>query len=162
MERSSDRRSTEGTRLRDRGCAESARGARQARRDGHSGGVSTGREERVVAQGEGAGGTESRRALRGRRRRRPPPPTTDRRTPEERLEAMVREDNPDRAHRMFGRILDDLDAKPEPGPWISAARTLSERLVISDDAFYYFVEKLTECLVLEGVNSDPELVRIMS
>src|SRR5438045_1162892 len=61
-----------------------------------------------------------------RRRARRPAPTTDQRSPEARLEAMVREPNPERKHRTFARILDDLDAKPEPEPepWLDAARTL--------------------------------------
>jgi hypothetical protein len=91
---------------------------------------------------------------------RKPEPTTDRRTPEERLEAFVREKYADRAQRMWARILDGLDAVPEPAPWISAARTLSERLIISEDAFYWFAEKLTECLVFHGSKHDPELLRI--
>ncbi|HEY9227248.1 MAG TPA: hypothetical protein VIP11_11405, partial [Gemmatimonadaceae bacterium] len=40
--------------------------------------------------------------------------------------------------------------------WISGARTLADRLIVSEDAFYYMAEKLTECLLF----SDPELVRI--
>jgi hypothetical protein len=61
---------------------------------------------------------------------------------------------------MFARIREGLDADPKPGPWIAAARTLSERLIISDDTLYYLVEMLTECLVYSGSQSDPELVRI--
>jgi hypothetical protein len=91
---------------------------------------------------------------------RKPDPTTDRRTPEERLEAFVREKYADRAERMWARILDGLDAAPEPAPWISAARTLSERLIISEDAFYWFVEGFTECLVLHASENDPELLRL--
>jgi hypothetical protein len=91
---------------------------------------------------------------------RKPEPTTDRRTPEERLEAFVREKYADRAERMWARILDGLDAVPEPAPWISAARTLSERLIISEDAFYWFVEGFTECLVLQASQSDPMLLQL--
>jgi hypothetical protein len=58
---------------------------------------------------------------------------------------------------MWARILDGLDVVPEPAPWISAARTLSERLIISEDAFYWFVEGFTECLVLQASQTDPEL-----
>lgn len=61
---------------------------------------------------------------------------------------------------MFARIREDLDADPKPGPWIDAARTLSERLVISDDTLYYLVEMFTECLVFIGSQSDTEMVRI--
>jgi hypothetical protein len=73
---------------------------------------------------------------------------------------MVREPNLERGHRTFGRILDDLDARPEPGPWIDAARTLSERLIISEDTFYYFAEKFTECVIFAASQADAELVRI--
>jgi hypothetical protein len=97
-----------------------------------------------------------------RRRFRRPQPTSDQRSPEERLEALVREPNRARAQRMLGRVRQDLDARPEPGPWIVAARTLSERLIISFDALYYFAELFTECLLLEASGTDPELLRIES
>src|SRR4051794_30850309 len=96
-----------------------------------------------------------------RRRNRRPAPTTDQRPPGTRLEALVREPNRDRRERMLARIREDLDTTPEPGPWIDAARTLSERLIISDDAMYYFVELFTECLVYAAPESDPELARIV-
>src|SRR4051812_12096867 len=95
-----------------------------------------------------------------RRMRRRPAATTDRRSPEERLEAMVREPNDDRRHRIFARIRDDLDARPEPGPWISAARTLSERLIISEDAFYYFTGMFVESIMYDASRNDAELVRL--
>jgi hypothetical protein len=95
-----------------------------------------------------------------RRRNRRPSPTTDQRPPEARLEGLVREPNPERARRMLKRVRDDLDAAPEPGPWIAGARTLNERLIISDDTLYYLVELFSECLVYEGSRSDSELVRI--
>ena len=63
---------------------------------------------------------------------------------------------------MLIRIRQDLDAQPEPGPWIAAARTLSERLIISFDALYYFADLFTECLWLEASGADPELLRIES
>ncbi len=71
---------------------------------------------------------------------------------------MVREPNPDRKHRTFARILDDLDANPEPAPWLDAARTLSDRLLISEDTFYYFTEMLMECIVAAAAGTDPQLV----
>jgi hypothetical protein len=95
-----------------------------------------------------------------RRRNKRPPPTTDRRSPEERLEALIRETHQDRADRMMSRILDDLDANPEPAPWVAGARTLSERLVISEDAFYYLAELFVDCLLPTAAASDAELVRI--
>ncbi len=72
----------------------------------------------------------------------------------------MREPNVDRAHRMLGRILDDLDATPVPGPWISAARTLSERLIISEDTFYYFTDKFTESLIFEAMDTDAEAIAL--
>jgi hypothetical protein len=95
-----------------------------------------------------------------KRRVRRPQPTTDKRSPEERLEALVRETNLDRAARMLERIEDDLDASREPAPWIAAARTLSERLIISENAFYYFAELFCEPLLYAAATTDPELVRL--
>jgi hypothetical protein len=95
-----------------------------------------------------------------RRRTRRPQATTDQRTPEQRLEALVREPNLERAHRMLMRIRDDLDANPEPGPWIAGARTLSERLIISENSFHYLAEILAECLMFAASSSDPVLCRI--
>ena len=94
------------------------------------------------------------------RRLRRPQPTTDQRSPEERLEALVREPNRERALRMLGRIRSDLDANPNPGPWIAAARALGERLIISESTVYYFVTLVTESLILAATDSDPELCRI--
>jgi hypothetical protein len=97
-----------------------------------------------------------------RRRNKRPQLTTDRRSPEERLEALIREPHQDRADRMMARILDDLDANPEPAPWVSGARTLSERLVISEDAFYYLAELFVDCLLPSAAVSDPELTRLQA
>jgi hypothetical protein len=94
------------------------------------------------------------------RRARRPQPTTDRRPPEDRLEALCREPNPERSLRTLSRIRADLDAAPDPGPWIAGARTLSERLIISDNAFHYFAELFTECVVLSASLSDPDLCRL--
>jgi hypothetical protein len=89
-------------------------------------------------------------------------PTTDRRTPDERLEALVREPNHERSLRTLMRIRRDLDETPhpDPAPWLSAARTLSERLIISENALYYFAEIFTECMVFSATAADPELMRI--
>jgi len=54
-----------------------------------------------------------------------------------RLEALCRERNAERSRRTLVRIRGDLDSKPEPGPWIAAARTLSERLIISESSLYW-------------------------
>ena len=95
-----------------------------------------------------------------RRRPRRPPPTTDQRPPELRLEALVREPHRDRKERMLERILQDLDADPNPAPWLDGARTLWERLIISEDTLYYLVEMFTECLVLRGSSEDADLARL--
>src|SRR5690348_41716 len=95
-----------------------------------------------------------------RRTARRPAPTTDTRPPEVRLEAMVREPNRERGFRMMARIRQDLDANPDPAPWLAAARALWERLIISEDSWHYFAEMFTECLVFRASDSDPELVRI--
>ena len=63
---------------------------------------------------------------------------------------------------MLGRIRQDLDARPEPGEWIAAARTLSDRLIISFDTLYFFAELFTECLLFEASGADPELATIES
>ena len=97
-----------------------------------------------------------------RRRARRPAPTTDKRPPEVRLEAMVREPNVERGRRMLKRIRDDLGANPDPAPWLNAARTIWERLLISEDSWLYLVELFTECLEEHGFRHDPELVRISS
>ena len=96
------------------------------------------------------------------RRKHRPQSTTDRRTPDERLEALVREPNKDRSTRTLMRIRHDLEETPEsdPAPWLSAARTLSERLIISENSLYYFAEIFTECMVFSASGADPELVRI--
>jgi hypothetical protein len=61
---------------------------------------------------------------------------------------------------MLSRIRDDLDANPDPGPWIAGARALSERLIINESSFYYFAELFTECVVFAASNSDPALCRL--
>jgi hypothetical protein len=95
-----------------------------------------------------------------RRRQRRPQPTTDGRPAEQRLEALVREPNPDRAQRTLARILDDLDAGPAPGPWLDAARTLRDRLVISEDTFLFFGVMFTECLIPALADTDLQLRRL--
>lgn len=84
----------------------------------------------------------------------------DARTAEELLESVLREPNPDTARRMMAWIYIGLSESGDPAAWIAAARRLRERLVISEDAFYHFANKLTECVVSEGSKHDPELVRL--
>ncbi len=60
------------------------------------------------------------------------------------------------------RIRHDLEQStaPDPGPWLAAARTLSERLIISENSLYYFAEIFTECMIFSASVADPELGRI--
>ena len=95
-----------------------------------------------------------------RRRARRPVPTTDKRPPEVRLEAMVREPNRERAHRMMKRILEDLEANPQAAPWLAGARALWERLVIGEDSWYYLADRVTECLLYTQSDQDARLVHI--
>src|SRR4051794_26150659 len=95
---------------------------------------------------------------RGRIKR--PSRTTDQRPPETRLEARLREPDRARKERILARIRTDLYENPNPAPWLDAARVLWERLIISEDTLYYFVEIFTESLVNRGSSQDPELVRL--
>ena len=95
-----------------------------------------------------------------RRMRRRPAATTDRRTPDERLEAFMREPSLERRERILDRILDDLSASLSVEPWIRAARTLADRLIIGDDAAYYLTVTFAEVVVLDAADRDPELERL--
>lgn len=95
-----------------------------------------------------------------RRQRRRPAPTTDRRTPEQRLEAMIGEKNEDRRWRMFVRIRDDLDATQEVPAWLNGLSTLRDRLVASNDETYFLAEILAES-ALFGEHVDAELKRLV-
>ena len=92
--------------------------------------------------------------------RRRPQATTDRRTPDERLEAFFRESSLDRRERIFDRIRDDLFASRDVTPWIRAARTLADRLIISEDAANYLGVMFADIVVLHAAQEDAELVRI--
>lgn len=92
--------------------------------------------------------------------RRRPQATTDRRTPDDRLEAFFRESSLDRRERIFDRIRDDLYESREVTPWIRAARTLADRLIISEDAANYLGVMFADIVVLHAAEEDPELVRI--
>lgn len=88
-------------------------------------------------------------------------PTQDQRPPEVRLEAVVREMNQQRALRTFGRIRVSIDSGAQrPEPWLAAARALYERQVIGIDAFCYFAEIFTECLLDSDAGGDEELRRL--
>jgi hypothetical protein len=97
-----------------------------------------------------------------RRMRRRPQATTDRRTPDERLEAFFREQSLERRERIFDRIRDDLFESRDVTPWIRAARTLADRLIISEDAAYYLGVMFADIVVLHAAEEDAELVRIDS
>jgi hypothetical protein len=55
------------------------------------------------------------------------------RTPLQRLESLIREPDRERAGRMMGRITEELDRTPRPGPWFAAARSLAAQGAISAD-----------------------------
>jgi hypothetical protein len=90
-----------------------------------------------------------------------PQPTTDARPPAVRLEAFLREENEDRAGRMFDRIADDAEARADRAEaWITAARELADRLIISENAFCYFAQVFSEAMLVPLGATDPELVRL--
>lgn len=94
------------------------------------------------------------------RRLRTPPRSDDRRPPLARLESLVAERNQARSRRLLFRIRREFDAKPNPGPWIAAARALHERGLISGDTVIYFVEIFLECITFQAADGDSELLRI--
>ena len=93
-------------------------------------------------------------------RRRLPPRADDRRPPLARLESLLAERNRARSRRILFRIRWELDAEPNPGPWIAAARALHQRGLLSDDAVIYFVEIFLECITFQAAEGDSELLRI--
>ena len=93
-------------------------------------------------------------------RRRAAPRFDDKRPPLVRLESLIKEPDSDRSGRILGRIREELDRTPEPGPWIAAARSLEAQGAISADAVYYFVELFLECITAHAAWNDPELLRI--
>jgi len=93
-----------------------------------------------------------------RRQRRQPAPTTDRRPPEQRLEAMVREKNEERRWRMFARIRSDVDTASDVVPWLNGLSTLRDRLIVSEDETYFLAEIFAESSIF-GAQGDPELDR---
>lgn len=84
----------------------------------------------------------------------------DKRSPLVRLESLIKEPGKDRSRRIIGRIREELDRTPEPGPWIAAARALEAKGAISTDAVYYFVEIFLECITAQAAWNDPELLRL--
>lgn len=96
-----------------------------------------------------------------RRMRRKPAPTTDARSADERLEALVREPNVERRERMMGRIREGLEDAPRTiAPWITAARTLADRLIIGFEAYQYLAYAFAECRLYDASQTDAELVRL--
>lgn len=95
-----------------------------------------------------------------RRRRRTPAATTDKRPPAERLEAMVRDENDERRERMLGRIRDEILGPSQLVPWLRAARELADRLITSDDTFYYLAELFLDRAFDGVVYVDAELVAL--
>jgi hypothetical protein len=95
-----------------------------------------------------------------RRMRRQPAPTTDTRPPAERLEALVREQNGERRERILMRIRGDIVGPSEFVPWVRAARELADRLITSDDTFYYLAGLFLDSAFDGVVYVDEELVRL--
>ncbi|HEY4302917.1 MAG TPA: hypothetical protein VGM82_00510 [Gemmatimonadaceae bacterium] len=95
-----------------------------------------------------------------RRQRRRPAPTTDRRSPEERLEAMLRDQNIDRRERIMARIADDLDAAQDITPWLSAVSTLRDRLVVGEHEACFLAEVFVDSALVTAQDDDAELHRI--
>lgn len=93
-------------------------------------------------------------------RRRAAPRFDDRRPPLARLESLVNEPSSDRSRRILGRIREELDRTPEPGPWIAAARALAAKGAVTADAVYYFVEIFLECITARAAWNDPEMLRL--
>lgn len=93
-------------------------------------------------------------------RRRAVPRSDDKRSPLARLRSLVAEPGEERARRMMGRILTELEKTPEPGPWIAAARALAAEGLVSADAVFYFAEIFLECVTFRAVDNDPEMLRI--
>lgn len=74
---------------------------------------------------------------------------------------MVREANEDRRHRMFERILDDLDASQAVVPWLNAIATLRDRLIIGEPETCHLAAMFAESAMFGAVR-DPELDRIVA
>lgn len=82
------------------------------------------------------------------------------RTPLARLESFIREPRRDRALQITGRICEELERTPEPGPWIAAARTLAARGDISTNAVYHLVEMFLDGITAHAASNDPEMLRL--
>jgi hypothetical protein len=95
-----------------------------------------------------------------RRRTLAAPRFDDKRPPLERLASLVHEPGIERAQRMMLRISEELIRTPEPGPWIAAARTLAAQSVITENALVYLVEQFLECITMDAIGHDPEMMRI--
>ena len=95
-------------------------------------------------------------------RRRIAPQADDRRPPLARLESFVAEPAIGRSQRILMRIRNELDASLEPGAWISAARSLEARGLISADTAIYFTTIFLECITFHALESDTELLRLTS
>jgi hypothetical protein len=95
-----------------------------------------------------------------RRMRRKPAATTDTRPPAERLEALLREKNDERRERMLARVRDEIQEPSQLVPWMRAARELADRLIASDDTFYYLAALFLDSAFDGVVYVDEELVRL--
>ena len=96
----------------------------------------------------------------GMSRRRAAPRFDDKRPPLARLESVVSETARERKGRIMSRIIIELDASADPGPWIAAARSLEARALISFDAAVHFAERFLECISFRASTIDSEMLRI--
>jgi hypothetical protein len=94
------------------------------------------------------------------RRLRPEQPLTDRRTPRDRLAALLNEKSRGRKRRLMSKIRTALMREPEPAPWIAAAISLRDQGTLTDDAAAYFTDIFLECITDEAAETDRDMLDI--
>jgi hypothetical protein len=93
-------------------------------------------------------------------RRREVPRSDDKRPPLARLRSLLMEPGAERAHRIMGRILGELEESVDPGPWIAAARALAAEGLITEDAVCYLAEMFLQCITFQASRTDAEMLRL--
>lgn len=76
------------------------------------------------------------------------------------LETMLDAPSPEHVKDMLLHIFLDIHATRDPEPWVAAACALEARGRISRNAVLYFMDKFLDCVTEEGLEHDPELIRI--
>ncbi len=71
----------------------------------------------------------------------------------------MRERNVERSERTLARICNDLDAGSEAAPWLDAARSLRDRLVISENTYLFLADLFIDPLMVTFGETDAELQR---